>query len=741
MECSDQTYVSGYKIWAHEFEWTDRHAGRQGYLFFGTPNERSTAVPPRDFYLYFLPPFEPAPFTDEKKADEVFLKLVGSDEEFIETLRYYAAALDLAAKESGEPKSRFIAKSEESLKKLVAWLQEHISVSFEVTYQGKCKKLHNWLGGKAVGHSGMNVRDLVNAIGSACLAKKFEEDAPEYPFFSILVTGKTRDQAAVEALLNIGNIGSADSGSAVKVTLQGTQVLDALDLLDGDRLDPSRSKYAQYIVKKLKKKGEKKVLNRNELLEEVAPDVYYMAPSKYRLESEWVAVLLAALVYSGDIVLAIVGDKFDPGSLPKLVSTPISQLVSFKHIERPLDWPVEAMKSLFELVGLVPGNAIQVTQKKSEPVQALQSNVEDLVGRLVLSQQYLTAIPTFWGRTILSPEEVQKLKQSLEDAKVFLESLQAFNTAAKFKNLKFTKAEIDAQRPNLDALRQTETLKNMSSILGEVAGYLARAEDFLPEDNPWSINLQKKKEEVIAQVGNPSKRSKSGFQQDTLKVLNQLKKDYMSTYAGLHGKARLKVDEDKRKVSLMKDGRLDSLTKLAAIDLMPVTQVSDLQDRLAMLIPCYEFAEVQLQSSPRCPHCEYKPSSETPGPPAINLLETMDNELDDMVQDWTSSLLINLEDPTVAGNLDLLKPNTRKIVDGFLKSRKLPEKIDQAFIKAMKEALSPLKKVVVKADDLWKALLAGGSPATPEELARRFDEFVRSLTKGMDQSKVRIVLE
>ena len=58
-------HVSGYRIWEYELEWRERKAGRSGYLFFGAPNERSTAQPPRDFYLYFLPPFEPTPDTAE----------------------------------------------------------------------------------------------------------------------------------------------------------------------------------------------------------------------------------------------------------------------------------------------------------------------------------------------------------------------------------------------------------------------------------------------------------------------------------------------------------------------------------------------------------------------------------------------------------------------------------------------------------------------------------------------------
>src|SRR5699024_3947863 len=50
-EVSDNTYVHGYKIWLHEIPWLDRRVKRQGYLFFGAPNERSTAQPERDFYI------------------------------------------------------------------------------------------------------------------------------------------------------------------------------------------------------------------------------------------------------------------------------------------------------------------------------------------------------------------------------------------------------------------------------------------------------------------------------------------------------------------------------------------------------------------------------------------------------------------------------------------------------------------------------------------------------------------
>jgi Family of unknown function (DUF6079) len=165
-------------------------------------------------------------------------------------------------------------------------------------------------------------------------------------------------------------------------------VLDALELLDGERFDPSRSKYAKHILSIAMKKGHGQVVNRSELIQDIL-GVEYLAPQTLRLEPEWTVVVLAALVYAGEVVLAIPGKKFDATSLPQLAGTGIDELARFKHIERPNDWNLPALKAFFELLGLTPGMAQLVTQGKDEPVQELQKAVTATVERLVLMQQSL----------------------------------------------------------------------------------------------------------------------------------------------------------------------------------------------------------------------------------------------------------------------------------------------------------------------------------------------------------------
>jgi hypothetical protein len=738
MECTDQTYVTGYKIWQHELEWLERKAARQGYLFFGAPNERSTAVPPRDFYLYFIQPFDVPHFKDEKKSDELFLRLTNKDEKFRAALRNYTAALDLASTSSGHAKSTYESKSSHFLRDLVQWLQKHMTDAFEVTYQGRTKSLTEWAKGKSIrelsgigSHERINFRDLVNTISGICLGAHFQDQSPEYPFFSVLITGTNRDQAAQDALRAI---------AGQNRTKQAKAVLDALELIDGERLDPYKSKYAKHILSLLKKKGHGQVVNRSELIQDYK-GVEYMDKDRQRLEPEWVAVVLAVLVYSGDLVLAIPGKKFDATGLPQLAGTSVDELMQFKHIERPKDWNLPALKALFELLGLTPGMAQLVTQGKEEPVQQLQKAISELVEKLVLLQQSLQSSLLFWGRNLLTEEEAQQLRTRLDETKSFLESLQAYSSPGKLKNFRYDAQEVTSHRDGLNSLAEIESLQELVGDLGSTASFLSTAEAVLSADHEWVGKMKKARDEVLAQLGDPDKRGAATFRQQTQRKLVDLKKAYVQTYLGMHTKARLGVNEDKRKTGLMGDERLKVLQKLSTIELMPRQHLSDFQNRLAGLKSCFALTEQELDASPVCPHCNYKPGAEPPTAPAGTMLDVLDDELDKLVANWTQTLLTNLEDPTTKDNLDLLKPEPKKLVNGFIKKRELPDDPGQDFIHALSEVLSGLQKVPVKTADLRAALLSGGSPATPAEMKKRFEEYLDELIKGKEPGKVRIVLE
>lgn len=732
MERMDQPLVTGFRIWPYELEWRERKAARSGYLFFGAPNERSTAQPPKDFYLYFLQPYNPPHYKDEKKPDEVFFRLSGADDTFRQSLNRYAAALDLASTSSGQAKAAYESKAAGFLRELVKWLQDYMTTAFDVTYAGRTKRLLEWVKGKgSAGSSRANVRDLINTVGSICLAPHFENIAPQYPIFSVLITNDNRKQAAQDALRWI---------RGASKTQQATAVLDALELLDGDQLVPYQSKYVNYIRELIGRKGHGQVVNRSELIEDIL-GVEYMAPSVYRLEPEWVVVLLAALVHTGDVVLAVPGNKFDASSLDIMVSTPVEELVNFKHIERPKEYNLPALRELYELLNLPPGLAQMVTQGKDDPVRDLQRAVGNTVGNVVLAQQHLQSGLPFWGRGLLGDQEQQEYRSRLDDAKGFVESLQAYSSPGRLKNFRHNAEDVRAQKINLDTLAEVLSIQELAAELAPLANYLSQAELAMPAGHPWVTRMQEARNDVLAQITTPTKRKAPDFRQQAARRLTDLKKEYVRAYVELHTKARLGVSDAELRTELQNDGRLRVLNRLASIDLLPRQQLLDFSAELGGLRECTRLTEQDLNVSPICPHCNFKPSNEVVTESAANRLRALDADLDNLLAEWTRILLENLDDSTTRDALSLLKAGERKAVESFLKTRELPEELDEKFVRAVQDALAGLTKLPVKVEDLRRALFNGGSPATPAELRKRFEDYLEQLVSGKDAAKVRIVLE
>ena len=695
-------------------------------------------MPPRDFYLYFVQPFEPPRFKDEQKPDEVFFHLDGMDEDFRQTLRAYAAALDLAATSSGHAKHTYENKAAESLRELVKWLRTHMAQAFRVAHRGRARAMLDWArGGRSLRELSatpdderINFRDLVNTVGGICLAPHFEDQAPDYPRFSVHITGGNRAQAAQDALRAV---------AGQHRSRQATAILDALELLDGDRLAPENSKYAQHILDAMAEKGHGRVLNRAELIHDDI-GVEYMAPERLRLEPAWVAVVLAALVYSGHVVLATTGRKFDAIGLTQLAGVAVGDLASFKHIERPKEWNLPALSALFELLGLAPGMAQLVTQNKDEPVQQMQKAAGEAVERLVHAGQHLRDGFVFWGRTLLSEDEAKQSQRRLDNAKTFLEALQPYNSPGKLKNFRHDAQEVAAHRNGFQALHGAQELAGLCADLSTLASYLSTAEAGLPGDDAWAAKVKTARNDITAQLGDPKARAAPNFRQRTKRRLEQLKTEYVQGYLAQHARARLGVDDDKRKAQLLGDPRLRTLKRLAAIDLMPEQHLDNYLRRIVEVESCFALTEQDLQAAPTCPHCGFKAGLES-GSSAKARLDALDDELDAMTDAWTQTLLANLNDPAAQASMKLLEPDAADLVAKFAQAGRLPDELDDDFVQALKDALSGLEKVSVTTESLRAALLAGGAPVEPEEMKRRFGAYVDGLVKGKTPGKARIVVE
>lgn len=720
-------YVRGYKIWEHEIEWREHKITRRGYLFFGAPNERSTAQPPRDFYLYFLQPFEPPHFEDQKLSDEVFFKLTHRDKAFLDALRLYAGAREMGASASAGTKKVYEDKADGFLKTLVAWLRTNMLTSFEVVYQGVPKKLVEWLKGHKTG--GAAVRELLELTGSICLAASFEDRYPEYPKFTAKLTASNLKQPTEDVIRWLAG--------GVKNNL-ATAVLDGLELLDGEKLKPHLSRYAKVVLEKLEAKPSGQVVNRKELIT-VKNDVE--RESRYQLEPEFLLIVLASLVQNGNITLSVAGKKLDAANLNEAMKTPLDQLVAFKHVEKPKGLPLAELVALFEMFGLAEG-LIRNENTHEEAVKQLRSKANELTERVVTVAQHVqTGLPC-WSSELIPAEERDSQRQKLDDLKSFLEGLQAFNTPGKLKNFSKSVLEIQGQTATLDLIKQIEDLNTLVQELTALTGYLGTAAAVLPPQDPWRTQMETIRSEWRAKLMDPTARSAADFRQKINRALQKAKDDYRTAYFNLHKKARLGVNEDTKKKELLKDSRLACLDKLAkGVSLLPHATLSDLQTRLAKVQTCFTLVKDELDASPICPHCSFRPQEENLGGSGVAVLDQIDTQLDGLLDNWTKTLLENLDDPTAKKSIKLLPDVQKEAVEAFLKGKKLPEKISNDLVQGMQQALAGLVAISIRPDALLDALGDGGAPCTVEQIKTRFESFLQKLTQGKEQGKVRLVID
>lgn len=745
MEISDNpSGGSRYFSWAYELEWHAHKMTRPGYLIFGAPDKTTTAFSNTNdnFLLYFLPPFQSSVLSYQLSVihskNEVFFGLTKTDEIFNRMIRLYSAAEELVSTASGQAKSVYESKSQIYLREVLQWLQSQKATTFEVTYQGHTQLLLEWLGadkGLQVNpepalftpHPSLleNFRDLVDLVADACLDNYFYELAPEYPIFPILVSHENLTQTAQETLRGIANPNRSK---------QAQEILSALNLLEEKQINPARSQYAVNILKQLEQKPTGHVLNQAELLSSG-----YFAPSTFRLEPELVIILIATLVYSGELVLVTQKQSYDATQIAALAATPIEELLAFKHLERPKAFNLPALKALFELLALPSELVIALTKNELIAAQQLQNKVSEILTTLVKAQQGLGTKFIFWGKPILSKFEMQYYRESLAQSKRFLESLQYYSIPLKFKNFRYTAGEITARWGGLKVLQNITHLQTVLMDLSQSVAYLMTAEAILPAQQRWHQEMQQVRDTLLSQLSDVRQRNNTGFSYHAQQQLNALQKNYIKIYLDLHKRVRLEAQEAQIKQQLLQDKRLLNLKKIAQIVLLHRQELNNFEDRITQLRTCYALCENDLIAHTVCPHCAYKPISEQKTQAAHTMLTQLRQSLEHLYRQWTQTLLRELEN--AASQRDLLKAETRAQLDSFLTRRTLPEDITPVFIEAVQEGLSGLIRMTLKIEELQKTLRADGSPMTVMEVRKRFNDYLLNLLQGKDAKNVRIVLE
>ena len=755
LNLSDTTYITGHRIWFYELPWDEHKVTRPGYLFFGVPDERSTAQPPRDFYVYVLPPFLDREWHDEERPDEVIFQLMGLDQNFENLVCMYAGARAMAF-EAASHREVYAEKADEHLRRLLRWLREHLTDHLQVTYQGVTEPVGVVLP-RARSTASQTIEELLRLIAAYLLSPEFEERYPDYPAFHRLsqpISDAARPTNAMEAIRFLAGRGRTHLALAV---------LEGLELIDEEGIvRPYQSRYARRYLEMLQSKPEGTVVNRGELIEQVAGGIQPIEKDVFfRLEPEWAVVVLLALVYNGDIVLNLGGRvELDASTVERAAMTAIADLIDFRFYKRPRTLPLNLWTMIFEGLGLTPG-LVRNENTRDQAVQELQRTIQVELERTATIQGRLQQGLQLWNTSLFTDRftiEVQAglvmssdlpavtlsvtdLLPSLRGYKQFLEELARFNTVGKLRNLRLTVEQITDALDDRKVAKRAEQLLDLVGQIQPVTAYLAEAQANLPDDHPWSQRATDTRRTVLDEVRRLGRGEESRGGPALTRELEALKADYVAAYAELHRQLVLGPQADDRRQRLYNDSRLAALNTLSAIDLLNRAELEGWKEALLRLPTCREFHEGVIADTPTCPYCHLRPSQQRHEGQADQVLERLDARLDDLLSRWRQALQANLTSETAQRSLEAMTLAERRPVERFLDQRDDDPAIPEGFVAAATQALRGIEALTLPVDGLLEALKEGGLPCTIEELQRRFASFVNQNMRGHDPRNTRLTLD
>jgi len=718
LEVNDDPYVSGYRIWQYELPWATHKVSRLGYLFMGAPNERSTAQPPRDFYVYFLQPYSPHDFVDESKTDEVFLRLVDPDENFTKALRRYAGAAQKAVETTLQHRGAFEQRRDAYLSEMVAWLRKNMATHVQVTYKGEQRLFGQWLG--AASGTRRTVKDQADAIAAHVLEAHFGLRYPGYPKFP---DGITRSNLGPTVQASLQTIARRRDTALGRTALQGLQLLDINGAISAD------GPYAQHLLEQLSSAGGKAV-NRNDLLVERDLGVWTWGP--WHLEPAWLVVVAAALAYLGKAEVGMPTGTVGATQLERLADTPLDDLERISHVAPPTGLDIATLRRVAQLVGVTPGAVTE--HLEADVVAQLLNGATTLDSAGADSKNLVLENPRLWGEELFDDPATRAGR--IDALLAVTSDVKERKTVGKMRHVAFTDEQLSAAEVGSRELQRVKQLKSVYDRLRPATDYLSTASSILGGADPFDDEadaLRKRLRDVL-RADAIDMTAAAGISTDA----EQLKAKYRRFAVDAHNHDRLDGAGDHAKQTLVQGPAWNDVGRLSQISILPAGKVASLEVRLASLGTCKTFNPSHFDHEFVCPDCRYQPSP-TKGPSARAAVTEIETLVADTRREFLDTLADSLASEELAEGLPFLKPASQALVSDFLRTKDFPDGVPEDFVEAANRLLQRFTIVNVTKSEMWNDVMVGATSLTVDELATRLQEWVDGLARGADRGTVRIV--
>lgn len=712
------TYRTGFRIWEHSIDWKTHKTYRDGYIFFGNPNEKSTTHPRQHFYMYFMPIFDDSKKKRNHEEDEVYFIMDDLSKEFTDAVILYGAARALEVRADSSQKPIYRQKIDELNKKARSLFDaEYVQVT-KVDYQGK----ETPLSGYHLPGSGSTKEQVFSEVASLVFEEWFENERPNYPKFTQLNTPITKDnfdRLVKQALTKIATPEQANR--------DGEGVLNGLGLWVPGGLDYSHSPYAKSLMQMLKDKGKGKVLNREDIIELVENSKYLWLSKDFNIEAELEFVVMATLSAIEGIEISLSSGKaINATNLGDLKDLSSEDYFSFSHIKFSEDYNEAALKAMF--IGIL-GRDLSKQLKDPSTYTSLAQASTEWAKRAVSLSSIIQNGYTSNGITILSQDEAKNHQNHFLAFSRFCDKLNSFNSEAKMKNFKFS---VDEVNRILESKKDIEAIEKQINELKDFDGLIS----YLQQSKQYVVDPSFKDEitNTVAKLQECLTSDDQGVKASFKLELEELKARYADWYLKQYLEYKISQKDHAEKLALLDSDDKRVCDILKEMEFLPTGTFQKWQDNLNKL----QVADPAVNKDQvlHIPYWDFNPWDFNGQPKqSVKMLKS---ELKDILSAWTQALLDSLEDPMVKKNIGLLDNSESQLLEAFKNSGEVNLQNALNVSSTIMKLYKGLEKIELKADQLKTTF---NKPMTPDEAIEAFRIYVDQISRGKERDKVRIILK
>jgi hypothetical protein len=714
-----ETYRTGFKIWDHAIDWKSHKTYREGYIFFGNPNEKSTTHPRQHFYMYFMPIFDDDKKTRNHEEDEVYFIFDDLSKEFRDAVTLYGAALALEVRADSSQKAIYQQKIFDlNTKARALFDQEYVQIT-KVDYKGKELPLS----GYPLPGAGFTKEQIFSNVASIVFETWFGNERPNYPKFTQLNSSIAKDnfdRLIKQGLLKIANPEQANR--------DGEGMLSGLGLWVPGMLDYSHSPYAKSLLKLLKDKGEGKVLNSGEIIEYVDKSENLWLSKDFKIEAEFEFLVMSALAALGEIEITLnSGKSINSTNLNELKDIQKQDFYLFTHIKPPKGLNLAALKIMFmSLLGRDLSSHLQDTSTYTHLVSA----ATEWARRSVTVVNKIQGGIIFQGIEIISTEDAAKYRRDFTAFSGFCDKLTNYTSEARIKNFAYSVEDLNRILPAKTEIENVEKQLAEIASLNEDISYLQQCKQYITDPSF--------KDEITNAINQLASILSSGdaTKIDAFKVgLTNYKVRYAEWYLQLYLKYRISESDNTQKQALLDSDNKSICDILKEADFLSAGQYSQWLNRINKLQPADSRVNKSLILT--APYQDFNPLDfEGAEVPSIKQIK---NDLNDLVLLWIETLKDTLDDPMVIKKMSLIDQSLQTLLADFKTGKIILAKDNALRIRnAIMDLHKGLEKVEVSIEGMKTTF---NKPLTPDEAIEAFRTYINQIAKGKERDKIRIILK